>query len=138
MTATFEEVREALAATVRPLPGLLSSTAKVPEKYAPTCAYVGPAPGDFINFRPDLDDDVDYHLVVTLVVQGTDIAAAQTTMDAYLVKSGPMSVIAAINAGGNLGGIVSSARCNVARNYRAEIRDEGRFVLADFPVDIMT
>lgn len=139
-TATFSQVRTALASQLlNTVTGLLNAHADVPDSYAGPCVVVQPAPGgDFINYRPVLGDDCDYNLYVTLYVPAADAVAGQQAMDAFLAPSGPASVVAAINSGGTLGGVVASIRCNGARGYRAEQIDEQRYAAVDFPVEVMT
>lgn len=140
MTATLSQVRVRLAAQVANLPGLLQALPTVPDKLSAPCAIVQPAPGDFLRFRPAFDDTVDYLLLVTIYVPAPvgSVNDAQELLDPYLAPSGEASVYAAVNADGTLGGLVSSAKCNYARNYRAETWDEARYIGVDFPVEVMT
>lgn len=136
MTATLSQVREALATAVEAVPGLLAVHPMVPDSISAPCAVVQPAPGDFLRFRPTFDDCVDYLLLVTVYVPGADALSGQTALDSFLAPSGSSSVAAAVN--GTLGGVVSSASCRFARNYRAEQWDEQRYIAVDFPVEVMT
>ena len=136
---TLSQVRTALVARVSTLPDLLQVHATVPDKIVPPCAVIQPAPGDFLMFSPTMGSDVvNYLMVVSIYVPapvGT-AADAQEALDPYLAPEGDYSVTAVLN--GTLGGLVSSASCLFARNYRAETWDEGRYVAADFPVQVMT
>lgn len=137
MSATFTEVIEALAGQLETVPGFLRVHDMVPDSLSAPCAVVQPAPGDFLRFKPTFDDTtVDYLLLVTVYVPGADAVAGQTALNPYLAPSGASSVYAAVN--GTLGGVVSSAVCNFARNYRAETWDEQRYIAVDFPVQVMT
>lgn len=137
MSATFTEVIEALAARVATVPGLLAVHDKVPDSLAAPCAVVQPAPADFLHFNPTMDDDtVTYLLIVSVYVPGADAVNGQVALNPYLAKTGESSVHAAVN--GTLGGVVSSASCRFARNYRAETWDEQRYIAVDFPVEVMT
>lgn len=138
MTATFTEVIEALAGQVADVPGLRQVLSMVPDSLTAPCAIIQPAPGDFLRFRPTFDDVVDYLLLVTIYVPGADAVNGQKALNPYLAPSGEASVYAAINADGTLGGVVSSASCLFARNYRAEQWDEQRYIAVDFPVQVMT
>jgi hypothetical protein len=135
MTATLTDVREALAAAVGTIAGLLKVYDKVPDSMSAPCAIVQPAPGDFLRFRPTMGDTVaDYLMLVTVYVPGADAVNGQVALDPYLAATGASSVTAAVN--GTLGGLVSSAVNNYARNYRAETWDEQRYIAVDFPVEV--
>lgn len=137
MAATFTQVIEALAARVETVPGFLAVHEMVPDSLSAPCAVVQPAPGDFLRYRPTSDDTtVDMLLLVTVYVPGLDAVAGQKALNPFLAASGPSSVYAAVN--GTLGGVVSSASCRFARNYRAETWDEQRYIAVDFPVEVMT
>lgn len=137
MTATFTEVIEALAGRVETLPGLLQVHPMVPDSLSAPCAVIQPAPGDFLHYAPTQGDDtVDIILIVSIYVPGADAINGQKALNPYLAKSGASSMHAAIN--GTLGGVVSSASCLFARNYRAETWDEQRYIAVDFPVQVMT
>jgi hypothetical protein len=136
MTATLSEVREALAEQVRTVPGLLAVHDRVPDSMSAPCAVVQPAPGDFLQFRPTFDDAANYLLLVTVYVPGADAVNGQLALGPFLAPSGASSITAAVN--GTLGGVVSSAVNNFARNYRAETWDEQRYIAVDFPVQVMT
>ena len=132
--------RPTAAAQAPTLPGLLQVHATVPDKLSSPCALVQPAPGDFLMFRPTLDDVVNYILLVSIYVSAPigSAADAQELLDPYLAPSGDHSVVAAIHGDSTLGGIVASASCNYARNYRSETWDEARYIAVDFPVQVMT
>lgn len=138
-TATFSQARAAVGAAVRNrVTGLLQVLDLVPDSVAAPSAVVQPAPGDFL-LNPILGENgCDYLFLVTLYLPGADVEAGQTLLDGYLAPTGASSVMAAINADPSLGGVVSSAKCNRARNYRAEQHDEQRFICVDFPVEVMT
>ena len=138
MTATLVQVRDALAAVVGTVDGLLAVHGKVPDSMAAPCAIVQPAPGDFLMFRPTMDggSTTNYLMLVTVYVPGADAVNGQLALDPYLAPSGAQSITAAVN--GTLNGLVSSAVNNFARNYRAETWDEQRYIAVDFPVQVMT
>ncbi len=95
--------------------------------------------GEFVQYSPAMGGDVcDYLLVVTLYVPAVALAPNQETLDDYLAPSGSGSIAAAINSGGTLGGVVSSATCLVARDYRDETFDSQKVLAVDFPVLVRT
>lgn len=137
MSATLSQVRAGIAERVGTVPGFLQVLDKVPDSMSAPCAVVQPAPGDFLMFAPAMGGDVvTYLMLVTVYVPGADAANGQELLDPYLVPSGTYSIAAAVN--GTLGGLVSSASCRFARNYRAETWDEQRYICVDFPVEVMT
>lgn len=137
MPALFSAVRTALASRAQTVDGIKQALAREPDSIGATpCAIVRPAPGDTVDYLVSMgDDECGYLLVVSVYVQSVAEGAAQDVMDAFILPTGASSVRAAIN--GTLGGVVRDATVTAARNYRTEERDEARYLVVDFVVQVM-
>lgn len=139
MAATLSATRAAIQARLATISAFVGTHAEVPDQINVPCAVVQPAPGDFIAYDPALGDDVNYAFYITIYAQGTDAVAGQKELDAFLAPSGSSSVRTAVN--GTLGGVVASASCGNARNYRHVIlagETQLRYIVCDIPVTVMT
>lgn len=106
MTATIEQVEDAVIATLSTIPGLRGWD-YLPDNFTPPCAIV--AVGD-IDYHGSFGyGDVVHSVSVLLILQRSSERAGQTAMDAYRSNTGPTSLRAAIEADPTLGGVVSTS-----------------------------
>ena len=132
-TATFSELRTALATQLATIRGLRTA-ATVPDNPAPPVAVIVPVNVEYdVSFGRGTDL---YTFSVLLIVGRMSERAAQTTLDAYINPTGATSVKAAINADPTLGGACQSARVTNMVNYGSLIVGDTEYLSADFQITI--
>jgi hypothetical protein len=129
---TLTEARDALETALDGVTGLVQTHSEAPDSITAPAAVVQPAPGDFLDVDPAMDDIANYQLYVTLYVQRQKPEEGQRQLDALLAPSGAGSVFAAINAITSM-----SCRARRARNYGVRLVGDVPYIACDVPVDVM-
>lgn len=112
--ATLIQIRTGLAARLDTISGL-EVYRRMPGSISPPCAAVGGPEIDYDNAFQRGGDD--WTIPVRVYVSRADDDAGQDALDAYLAPTGAVSVKAAIEGDGTLGGIVDSTRVTRFRGY---------------------
>src|SRR4051812_21685672 len=123
MTATMQEIRQALADAIQgAIPGLQAS-ANVLNNPTPPAAHV---------MRGDIDYDLamqgglhDLHMRVQAFVALASDIGAQVLLDDYLSPDGANSMKAAIEADTSLGGLIQDLHVTKASGQQTYVREQG-------------
>lgn len=113
---SLTQIREAVADALAAIPDL-NTYPVVPDAAATPAAYVEPSTEPFWEYDQDFDGSEDFHLLVTVLTSRVDANAGQEAVDAYVSRTGPESVKAAVEADPTLGGLVSDCHVTAARDY---------------------
>lgn len=136
MSATVEEIREALAGALTVIPGLQTSGYMLSN---PTLPFAGVKRGDVDYDRSMIGADQLHGVTMTvtvLVADLNDIGAAKI-LDQYLAPDGALSVKQAVEADTSLGGLVEDLRVTGANGEQTFVREGGGPMLgSEWTVDI--
>lgn len=114
----MSEIDDIMAAAVgtvtAAVPELTGYPHIVPKIVAPA---VMAFPADRVSYGESFDDDGTLWFTLRLYVSREDLLGAQTSLNAYISRTGARSAIAALRASPRLGGVVADARVVEAANY---------------------
>lgn len=114
---------------------VLNTYEKAPGTVTLPAAFPIPVPP--IEYDETMDSDVtDYNFRIILLLQLSTLVYAQEDLDPYLDPSGSLSIRAAINGDGTLGGAAHWTRLARCSRY-GEIEHNGiKYFGAEFPVEV--
>lgn len=135
MTATYNEVKDALGTVLETIDGLRAYPRLTGQINCPA-AVIAPGPGTFLTYRTsNVSHDLD--LVVTVLVQrGTD-RTADEQLGGYIADSGPLSIYAAVNTNSTLGGVVDDAWVVSASDWGTFVVGEVSYLGCNFAVQVL-
>lgn len=81
----------------------------IPEAVSPPCVWARPNDGDYYTTHGSLF--TEHHIIVTVLVERSDLESAQNKLRPFLAKSGPYSIKEAIELDPRLGGLASQVVC---------------------------
>jgi hypothetical protein len=117
MTATYDQVKQALGTVLLTIPGLRVYPRLTP-LINPPAAVVTPATGPFLTYRTsNISHDLD--LAVTVFVQRGNDRSSDEELSAYIADSGPKSIYGVVDANSTLGGVVDGAWVTQAQDWGA-------------------
>lgn len=122
MTATLEEIREAVGTALAAIPGLQTSGYVLSNPTLP-CAQVTRGPVQYDEAFQGGTHALTL-LVRVYVADILDIAAAKN-LDKYLAPDGDLSVKAAIEADTSLGGLIQDLHVTEAKGEQVYVRESG-------------
>lgn len=133
--AALSDIREGLAATLKPIPGLHES-AYLLSNPTPPAAEIQPSETEYDHaFGRGCDE---WTFVIRVFVGATSDIGAQKRLDGMLASSGASSIKAAVEADPTLGGVVEDLRVTRCTGYRVFAREGGAGVLgAEWEVSIV-
>lgn len=135
MTATYNQVKDALGIVLQTIDGLRVYP-HLTGQINPPAAVIAPGEGVFLTYRTsNVSHDLD--LMVTVLIQrGTDRTADEKLGD-YIADSGPSSVYAAVGANSTLGGTVDDAWVVSASNWSTFVVGDVSYLGVTFAVQVL-
>ncbi len=133
--ATFEDCCSDIAARLQLVQGGGEVYDLEQDSIVAPSLVVAPGPGDFIKYKPSMDDSCDYLITITAYRPGDNVVEAQRQLFLLLRKTGPTSVFAAVNGGNPALGV--SYVVDVGSNMRGITTDGGaRYLAVDWLVKV--
>lgn len=138
MTASFPDVRQALANRIATISGLTVYNT-IPDSVTVPAAIIGPPAGQmpFLHYSDTFDGGVTYLLAIRVYVSRYDSPMAQDALDPFVAPTGSQSLDATIDADPSLGGVVEYANLVEVRNYGKYTIGDVDYVGAEWLVRVM-